>query len=139
MPQRSARCRWLRFILPIKSFLPTIKPACGPPRILSPLNVTTLGAGLNSFRDDRLFRQAVPAEIDKCAAAEIFHHRQVVLFADGDQLFERHFGGEADDFIIARVDFEQQRGFFVDGIFVIRRMGAIGGAHFAQNRRRSWP
>ena len=56
------------------------------------------------------------------------------FLADGDELFQSHFGGEADDFIVARVDFEQQRGFFVDGVFVIRRMGAIGRADFAQNR-----
>ena len=78
---------------------------------MSPLKVTHVGAGLNSLRDDRLLRQAVLAEIDQSAAAEIFHHRQVVLLADGDQLFERHFGGEADNFVVARVDFEQQRGF----------------------------
>ncbi len=47
-----------------------------------------IGAGSDSFADQRLFRQAVQAQVDQRAAAEIFHHRQIMLFADGDHLFQ---------------------------------------------------
>ena len=57
-----------------------------------------------------------------------------MFLADRDQLFERHFRGKADDLVIAGVDFKQQRGFFVYGIFVVRWMRAIGTANFFQNR-----
>ena len=66
-----------------------------------------VGAGLNAFGDDRFLRQAVSAQIDQRAAAQIFHDRNIVLLADGDQLIEGHFGSEADDFVVARVNFQQ--------------------------------
>ncbi len=93
-----------------------------------------VGAGLNALGHYGFFRQAVAAQINQRAAAEVLHHRQVVFFADGDHLLEGNFGGEADDFVVAGVHFEQQRGAVADRVLVIRRMGAVGGADFSQYR-----
>ena len=77
--------------------------------------------------------QAEPAQIDKCAAAEILHDRQVVRPPDGDQLAQRDVGGEADDAIVAGVHLQQQRGVRADRTLVVCRMRAIGGADLSKD------
>ena len=79
----------------------------------------------DTFRDERLLRQAVLAQVDERAAPKIFHHRNAVRLADRHKLGERHFGGKADDAVVAGVDLQEQRGLVGDRLLVIRRMRAV--------------
>ena len=89
-----------------------------------------IGAGIDPLGNDRFFRQAVAAEIDESAAAQILHHRDTVFFAYRDELRQFDFGGKPDDLIVTRMYFQQQSRLLADGFFVVFRMGTVGAADF---------
>src|SRR3970282_1586329 len=77
LSRRSARFIGFFLIRATSSRLPTIRPACGPPRSLSPEEVTnSTTATIASPAVRRLVRQAETGEIDQSAAPEILDHRQ---------------------------------------------------------------
>ncbi len=83
-----------------------------------------------------LLRQAVLAEIDQRAAAQVGHHRHVQRQANLYQLRLLHRFGEASDGIVTGMHLHQQRRIFAYCVAVIFGMGAVGGAHLVQNAAR---
>ena len=68
-------------------------------------DVCTRGDALG---DERFLRQAVCAEVDERAAAEILHDRNPVRSSDRHELGQADLGVKPDDAVIARVDLEDQ-------------------------------
>ena len=92
-----------------------------------------IGAEPDALGHQRLLGQAISAEIDERAATQIFHDRDLVSSSDCNQLGQTHLGDKPDDFVVARVDFEEQGGFLADGLFIVLGMGPIGAADFFED------
>ncbi len=74
------------------------------------------------------------AQIEKLAAAQIFHHRDVVLASQRGQFFQRRLLGESDNLEVGAMHAQQQFRSLGDGGFVIGDAGAIRRPHFAKHR-----
>ena len=57
---------------------------------------------------------------------------RVARLAEADEFLLAHRLGESLDVVVARMDFQQQRGGAVDRILVIAEMRAVGGADLDQ-------
>ena len=116
----------------MNSRLPAMIPACGPPRSLSPLKLTT---STPASQLARATGSLIPlaAEIGEAAGAEVLVDGDVQAAAERGELVEGGPLGEAGDAEIRRVDAEEQASAFVEGAFVIADARAIGGADFAQH------
>jgi hypothetical protein len=121
----------LRRIFLIRSARPTISPACGPPSAAEGHQVST---GLDRLAHRRFVRQAPAGRINERAAAQVHPHRDAMPAGDLRHPGHVHAAGEAADGVVAAVDLHQHRGARADGVFIIRRMGAVGGAHLHQLR-----
>ena len=117
----------------IRSRLPTMKPACGPPSNLSPENVTTSAVSCR-LPSCWLRLQPVLREVDQRARPEIVGERNARLFSDRAKLRRPDLGGEALNAVVRRVDFQYQPGPFVQRRAIILRMRAIGRTDFDQSR-----
>ncbi len=82
----------------------------------------------------RGFADAVLRKINQAARAEVFHERQAAPLAESHELFKRRLIGKASDLEIRRVHAEQGACLFVDGVFVVREVRAIGRPDFAKDR-----
>ena len=133
---RSARFIGLRLMAWIRSRLPTMKPACGPPSNLSPENVTTSAVG-RRLPSCRLRLQPVLREVDQRARPEIVGERNARLLGDGAELRRPDLGREALNAVVRRVDLEYQPGPFVQRRAIILLMRAIGRADLDQSRARA--
>ena len=108
-------------------------PACGPPRSLSPLNITMSRAGFDAVAHERL-DDSVGGKIDEAAGAEVFDEREVCALRQRGEFLQRRLVGEAGDLEIRWVDAEEHARFFGDGVFVVGEARAIRGPDFAQRR-----
>ncbi len=62
-------------------------PACGPPRSLSPLNITISGSGFDAVADERL-DNAEAGKIDDASRAEIFDERKICTSGERGEVAE---------------------------------------------------
>jgi len=91
------------------------------------------GAGTNRLLDSRFGVAKEGEGVDEEAAAEIVHHREVVLAAERDQIAEGNLLGEASLGEIAFVDFQDKPGALrVDIRGVVRDRGNVRGADFPE-------
>ena len=79
-------------------------------------------------------RQAVGGQVDQRAAAQVRGQRHAAGVGEVRQLGLVDRGGEALQCVVAGVHLHQQCGARGDGLRVITRMGAVGGAHLDQTR-----
>src|SRR5713101_2732260 len=90
------------------SFFPAMMPACGPPKSLSPLNITT----------------ETPASM-LCFT--------VAALTQGHELFKRRLVRKTGDLEIRRMYAQQNPRFFIDGLLVVREVRAIRRADLAKD------
>ena len=86
MPQRRARCSGFRAIWRDQSRAADDQAGLRPAEQLVAAEGHEVGAERDPLGDERLLRQAVPAQIDERAAAEILHDGHAVPSADRDEL-----------------------------------------------------
>ena len=85
-----------------------MSPACGPPSSLSPLIGDDVDPRAQTGGDRGFAVHADAAQIEEFAAAQVFHHRDVVLAPQRHQLFQRRLLGEADDLEIRAMHAQQK-------------------------------
>ena len=107
---RTARASGSRRIRAMRSARPTIKPACGPPSSLSPLNVTRSAPAARRSARHRLVGEAVAGGVEERAAAEVVDDDRTVLVGDPRDLDRVRRLDEAGLREVRRVDPEHDRG-----------------------------
>src|SRR6266478_1271075 len=115
----------------MRSFFPAMIPACGPPRSLSPLNITietpasTLCLTVGSLTpcSERSTRQPEPRSSTSQAAALAQRH----------ELFKRRFFRKTCYLEIRRMHAQQHTRLLINRVFVIRKARAVGGADFSKD------
>ena len=80
----------------------------------------------------RFIGQAIGAEVDQCAAAQIDNKGQAVFPGQGRHVLFRHRLGEALDGVIRRMHLHQQRRPGADRPGEVLEVGAVGGADLDQ-------
>ena len=90
--------------------------------------------GLDGFADGRFVRQPELLQIQQRARSEIINHQQILAVRQLGQLGERHFAGETDDAVIARMHAHERGGLLRDGVAIILEVRPVGRAHFDQPR-----
>ena len=136
-----ARISGCRRTASISAARPAMMPACGPPSSLSPLNRTSVGARGDAARGAGSSPQRWPAAAARRSSrCRVFDHRQVEAVRRAPTRSARARPlGEALDAEVRRVHAEDRRGALADGRGVVRGAGAVGGADFAQDARRTAP
>ena len=85
------------------------------------------------FVDGRFMRQAVTHEVDQGARTEVVYKGQPVFTGQLTQILPGNRIGEAAHLVVTRMHLHQQRGTFIDRVFVVAQMRAIGGSGFAED------
>ena len=70
-------------------------------------------ARLDGFADGRFVRQPELLQVQQRARAEIVYHQQALAVRQFGQLGERHFAGEPDDAVVARMHAHERGGLSV--------------------------
>ena len=105
---RRARFIGLRLRRAIRSRRPTMKPACGPPKSLSPENVTRSAPSCIASATVGSWARPKRREVDQRAGAEIVDERHAALARERRKVAREHLGGEARDAIVRGVDLEHE-------------------------------
>ena len=107
-------------------------PACGPPRSLSPENVTTCAPAVDARRDGRL----VP-DLDERARAEVVDEHQAATLGQSRELPCARLLGEADHAEVGLVDAQERGRPLADRSLVVGEPRAVGRAHLDELRARA--
>lgn len=117
-----------------QDFFPTRIPACGPPRSLSPEQVTASAPARTEPCSVGLAVDAERFKVEKAAAAEVLEKRQAAGMSERGKLLAARALGKADDAVVAGVDLHQRAGMLTDGGGIVRGAGLVGRADLAQRR-----
>ena len=91
-----------------------------------------VGASSHGLLHGDLARQPPAGQVHQSATAQVHGHGQAGLVRDAGHLGLGHAAGKALHRIVAGVDLHEHGGARGDGVGVVGRMGAVGGAHLHQ-------
>ena len=126
---RTIRASGFLRIASIHRARPRMIPPCGPPISLSALRRDQVGPGRHRLGQRRLRLKTEPREVDQGAGAHVVDDGQPAVVAQADKFVQRHFGGEAEDLVVARMDAEDGGGVLGDRPLVVTEMGLVRRAH----------
>ncbi len=95
-----------------------------------------IDSAAQTIQHARLTDDSNRAQIEKRAAAQIFHQRNVPLARQSHQFSSRGLLGETSDLKVRPVYAQQQSGAIGDGALVVPDARAIRGANLTQDRAR---
>ena len=104
------------------------------PPWLAPMSLSALAgdqvrARLHRFLQRRLLVEAEAGEIHQRPGPDVVDHDQSVGVADPHQFGQRHFGGEAENLVVARMHAEDGGRVRRDRPLVVAGVGLVGRAH----------